>query len=201
MPLNCCGKKKKGENGVEEKDDFDKKQVPSEYGVNRKRSCTDVLCIPVFILFWIGLFIIAGFGFWSGNPATLVEPLDYAGNMCGYAVGKGNSNVFDLSNRTYLWYPFEFRPDQLKDITTSRLISALGLGICVESCPQNVVSLISPLTNPLWDAIVCRYDSNATTAYDKALLAYNGDGCYFNYFTHEPCKYFFLHLTSTTISL
>src|SRR3989338_283039 len=179
--VSCCGRKKKEGAEPAEQDDFDKKQVPAEYGVNRKRSCTDVLCIPVFILFWIGLFIIAGFGFWSGNPAALVEPLDFQGNMCGYKIGSGNSNAYDLSNKTYLWYPFEFRPDQLKDITTSRLISALGLGICVESCPDSVVSLVDPVSNPVWDAIVCRYNVNETNPITRAEMAWNGDNCYFNY--------------------
>ncbi|KAF0984587.1 hypothetical protein FDP41_000486 [Naegleria fowleri] len=178
--LACCTKGEKTE-----EDDFDKKQIPSEYGVNRKRSCTDVLCIPVFILFWIGMFVIAGFGFWSGNPAALVEPIDYEGNMCGYAIGKGNDNIVDLRNKTYLWYPFEFRPEQIKDITTARLISALGMGICVKECPSSVVSILNPLSTAVLDSVVCKYEVNDTNPLTRAKKAYDGDGCYFNYFTHE----------------
>ena len=67
MGQKCCHK---GEKKEEDKDDFEKKQIPAEYGINRKRGYTDLCCIPIFILFWVGMFVIAGFGFWSGNPAT-----------------------------------------------------------------------------------------------------------------------------------
>ena len=110
--------------------------------------------------------------------------------MCGYAKGKGNDNLFDLTNRTKLWYPFEFSPNNLKDITTARLLDALGLGICVSECPDDVVSLIDPLGSPIFAAIICRYDINETGLIERAQMAYNGEGCYFNYFPHDDCKLF-----------
>ncbi|KAL9655755.1 hypothetical protein ABK040_004983 [Willaertia magna] len=180
--VDCCCKPC---NKEKNKDDFDNKVIGPEYGINRKRGCTDILCIPIFLLFWIGMLVIAAFGFWSGNPAALIEPIDFAGNMCGYAQGSGNNNAYNLTGKPYLWYPFEFQPQNIMNISSSRLLDALQMGVCVKSCPNDIVNILDPMKNLPFDAVVCRYDVSPKNAFDKLLKAYHGEGCYFNYFPHE----------------
>jgi len=47
------------------------------------RSCTDIGCCLIFILWMVGM---AGISFWSfgeGNPAILLTRFDSDGNICG----------------------------------------------------------------------------------------------------------------------
>jgi choline transporter-like protein 2/4/5 len=47
------------------------------------RSCTDVLCLLIFLIFCGGTFAIAEYGFSKGNPSELLAPLDADGKFCG----------------------------------------------------------------------------------------------------------------------
>jgi len=48
-----------------------------------KRCCTDIICIPIFIVhvlaFWTLSFMNAG----TGDPMKLIKPMDYKGDFCG----------------------------------------------------------------------------------------------------------------------
>lgn len=65
--MGCCDAKAAAENEVELKDmkHFQKHPVG---GVQPKRKCRDVLCGVFFVIFWVGMFIIAGFALSQGHP-------------------------------------------------------------------------------------------------------------------------------------
>lgn len=49
------------------------------------RSCTDILCCLIFIVFVVVLVGVAGFAFTNGDPYRLVTTWDYDKNGCGYS--------------------------------------------------------------------------------------------------------------------
>lgn len=64
-----------------------------------KRRCRDVFWLLLFAVFWVGMFVIAGFAYQVGDPFRLIYGIDYRGNLCG----RPNANE-DLSDRPYLYY-------------------------------------------------------------------------------------------------
>jgi len=69
--MGCCG--------GEDDDTID----ITKGGLVKKRGCTDILCLAVFIAFcgmWITL---AGVAFQNGDPAKMIYPADSYGNLCG----------------------------------------------------------------------------------------------------------------------
>ena len=103
----------------EDKDDYD----PANKGPNVKRSCTDVKCLVIFIIFCVGWVGVALYALVRGNPARLVHPTNSEGEICGHGkhVGKTNLLYFDLARCAG--------------------ISAAGGGcptpqVCVEECPR-----------------------------------------------------------------
>lgn len=71
--MGCCDAKAAAENEVELKDmkHFQKHPVG---GVQPKRKCRDVLCGVFFVIFWVGMFIIAGFALSQGHPERYDHP-------------------------------------------------------------------------------------------------------------------------------
>ena len=61
-----------------------------------KRGCTDVLCLLLFILFWVVNFIIMMTSYFSGDINSLRFGTDYLGNRCG---------VGEYANATKAFYP------------------------------------------------------------------------------------------------
>jgi hypothetical protein len=179
--MSCCGKKKEvkvNKEGEEDKkiDTFEARQAPIFDFKNRRCPWFDWIMIPIFLAFWVGMFIVAGFGIYSGNPLTLVNPVDYQQNICGYAKGEGRKggNFYDLTNYTYLWYPFEFSTNDLKDITQAQIWDALNLGICVNTCPSAVA--------PSLNSVVCTYEYRTNSTLERYQRALKSEGCFFNLF-------------------
>jgi len=166
----------------------DKVAIDSSYKPNRWPQ--DVLCILLFAVFWCGMVAVAVFAVWSGNPLTLIKPTDYQDNMCGYAKGEGNNNLYDLSAKPVLWYPFTFDTD----ISESLLVDALDLGICVESCPNASLTLnftraikersIDGLVQT--DMIICNYPFENLPIQEKIYKVTNRSGCFVNIFPTTP---------------
>ncbi|KAH9496429.1 Heparan sulfate 2-O-sulfotransferase 1 [Bulinus truncatus] len=48
------------------------------------RSCTDVICCLIFIVFLLGMAVVSIIGYARGNPVRLVYPTDSHGNICGF---------------------------------------------------------------------------------------------------------------------
>lgn len=73
--------------GFREKDVEDSKN--EKYAIKIKgmkmtdRSCTDVLCCLVFVIFTITCIGITGMSVTQGDPTRIMTPFDSDGNQCG----------------------------------------------------------------------------------------------------------------------
>ena len=96
--------------------------------VFKKRMCTDVFCLLIFGVFWLGMLYIMYLATTVGEPYSVVYGKDYLGNRCG----RGN-----FTNRPKIIFP---RID--KDIMEQSAIATTApwklvlYGLCVESCPN-----------------------------------------------------------------
>ncbi|XP_037514055.1 choline transporter-like protein 4 isoform X3 [Rhipicephalus sanguineus] len=56
---------------------------PGFKGPLKNRSCTDIICLFLFVFFLFGWAIVAFFAYRNGNPERLIYPTDSDGNICG----------------------------------------------------------------------------------------------------------------------
>jgi hypothetical protein len=77
------------------------------------RGCTDVLFLLLFILFWAGMAIIAGFSLQNGRPLLITNGYDYEGNICG---------VGAMADYSFNYFPMPIY---------------VAYSVCVKSCPQS----------------------------------------------------------------
>uniref|UniRef100_A0A914XSY3 Choline transporter-like protein n=1 Tax=Plectus sambesii TaxID=2011161 RepID=A0A914XSY3_9BILA len=95
--------------------------------VHSSRSCTDVICCFLFLVFIIGWAVVAGMAFYYGNPERLVNPSDSQGRTCGVK----RPGAYDLSTKPYLYYF-----DLTKCVSYATVFEGcLTPQVCVERCP------------------------------------------------------------------
>lgn len=94
----------------------------------RSRGCTDVFCLLLFIIFWIGMVYIGYLAVTVGEPYSVLYGKDYLGNRCG----RGN-----FTDRPKTLFP---RLDQdlitQVDIATTAPWKLVLYGLCVKECPD-----------------------------------------------------------------
>ncbi|KAJ3278422.1 hypothetical protein HK104_002355, partial [Borealophlyctis nickersoniae] len=114
---------------------------PSNQGPIHHRRCHDVVFLILFILYWVGMVIVAVTARRNGDPGRLLSPKDSSGQYCGTT----NSTPweFDLTTRPYLFY---FNP---LNLDTSK-------SVCVATCP-NTTGVATPST------AICNYTITAST--------------------------------------
>jgi len=141
------------EKGTDDKTD-DKKPAKKEYEKSdwshHKRKCTDIGMLLFFIVFWIGMFAIAGVGVSKGEPARLTNGVDYQGVTCGTGAMKSKENIV--------------YPRITTDLSTQSGTSVLDMkfyGICVDKCPKS-------------GSYVCKYDHTGGNKVDPNAIANNG---------------------------
>lgn len=76
-----------------------------------QRKCTDVLFMILLVAAWIAMTVVGADAVSRGNPAMLINGMDYMGNTCGVT-----ANYTDVSKLYYVNYN--------------------GNGVCVASCPK-----------------------------------------------------------------
>ena len=62
-----------------------------EGGIKWDRTCTDVICCLVFMVFLVTMVGLSFIGFTKGDPLRLLTPYDSVGNMCGAAAAAQNT--------------------------------------------------------------------------------------------------------------
>uniref|UniRef100_A0A336MF94 Choline transporter-like protein n=1 Tax=Culicoides sonorensis TaxID=179676 RepID=A0A336MF94_CULSO len=136
--------------------DSENKKVPLQV-----KGCTDTFWLVVFILFALGMAVIAVFSFVYGNPLRLINGYDSFGNTCGV---KNNIkyNNFPLSGRDTSEEKYLFFLDA-GELTQS-------LKICVKRCPKQTLNTTQDLYDYYKSHIhkgveysghrYCRYDFN-----------------------------------------
>jgi choline transporter-like protein 2/4/5 len=84
--------------------------------------CTDIIWIPIFLIFWFGMLGIMGFAVTKGDPNTLIYARDYAGSLCV----EQNVHYPTLQQDLIAMYK-----EGNTDPTTFKLN-----GICMNTCPS-----------------------------------------------------------------
>ena len=75
----------------------------------KNRKTRDVFWMLLFIVFWLGMLVIAAFALRDGSPARLISGYDSWGNLCGEqnggakALPNSTNSGLDLRNRTFLY--------------------------------------------------------------------------------------------------
>ncbi|KAK1946620.1 Choline transporter-like protein 5 [Phytophthora citrophthora] len=105
------------------------------------RGCTDILCLLLFVVFWIGMIIIAGVGYKHGKPQRLIYGTDWMGRTCGAQADKtDNVPAYDFTDYKYMIYPRLSEDLLTLGITDSKQLMKTStlkklFGVCVKSCP------------------------------------------------------------------
>lgn len=101
------------------------KYDPNFQGPNKHRSCTDILCLLLFVVFVAAWAVLGYFAFMWGDVKKLVRPLDSMGRRCG-----DDSEVLDK--------PYLFFFDITKCVSANSVISGCPTTqVCVASCPDD----------------------------------------------------------------
>lgn len=127
----------------------------SDSRTNKPRSCTDVLCLAIFCIFWGLLIFIAAFAFVIGDPIRLACGQDSFGNTCGKKneeLGNMTFSGMDMTDRPYLFF-----------LNMSDLYQSLK--ICVKKCPDKRLESIEDIKEfeKSSGSRLCRYDVNETS--------------------------------------
>ncbi|KAH3695270.1 choline transporter-like protein 1 isoform X1 [Dreissena polymorpha] len=94
----------------------------------KSRGCTDILVLLVFILFWVGMIVIAAFGIVNGDAFRLVFGYDSFGNTCDSDNSDKKIENISLSGYNTKGRKYVFFMD-VTDPFRSR-------SICVNRCPD-----------------------------------------------------------------
>ena len=117
-----------------------------------KGKCTDVFCIILFALFWVGMLAVCVLGFTLGNTSRILYANDFNGQNChtgGTGLGKctrpGRSCPEDLYGKKMIVYP-RLKDDLLFAIASGfdsnkpedgvNLLKLRLYGVCREECPS-----------------------------------------------------------------
>ncbi|XP_033645183.1 choline transporter-like protein 1 [Asterias rubens] len=131
--MGCCS----GDNRVKP---FKTDDVDVEDGFDgplADRSCRDVICLIIFLLFWVGMGYVAVVSIRDGQPERLIFGADSFGNVCG----RQNQHIdgvrlsgTDLTDKPFV---FMFNSDAIKNPLKP------GKTICVSACPETTLLFMS----------------------------------------------------------
>ncbi|KAL3871869.1 hypothetical protein ACJMK2_039841 [Sinanodonta woodiana] len=135
---------------------------PNFKGPIKNRSCTDVLCCLIFVIFVLGLAVVGYFGFTYGDPRLLLYPVNSEKELCGFGKYRAKPNLFffDL-------------------VTCGRMGPGVFVDgcptpqICVTDCPSSYFVFIDNTVTPKIDLQYCK-PGTATDKADLATLVKNG---------------------------
>jgi len=119
--------------------------------VFENRSCTDIFCLIIFVLFWGGMVAVAYLGYRDGDLWRLYYGTDFQGSTCSIDSSTVPTNLTGASwaKRKNIWYPITVDMVQTLATDAASLLTdpfsiADGLGVCVEECPQPSANLLTP---------------------------------------------------------
>lgn len=138
---------------------------PSFKGPLKHRSCTDVCCLLLFIVFLIAWGGVAYFAYRNGDPEKFILPSDSDNHVCGLdGTDKGKPNLFFFDLTECL------DPKVVLD-------GCKTPHVCVASCPDTSWAAVEVLNSaqPIdWALVrrklICRHDNIASTINSKQSL-------------------------------
>ncbi|XP_023337602.1 choline transporter-like protein 4 [Eurytemora carolleeae] len=113
------------------KQEMESEEKQKIHNPTKSRSCTDVLCLLLFLAFLGGWGAISYIAFSQGNPLQIVYPSNSSGQICGRDGNDGKPNLF-------------FH-DLTKCISVAAALGCPTPQVCVESCPEKTTSLYACL--------------------------------------------------------
>ena len=140
-----------------------KEYDPTFEGPIKNRSCTDIPCCLLFIVFIAGMGGIAYYSFMYGNPDIVLYPSDYKGNICN-------------KSQEVLGKPYAFYFDYFDCLDSSVLLSLQcpSIQVCLSECPSVTYSIYTEYAPYLyappsviiglppgiidWNDFICLYD-------------------------------------------
>ncbi|XP_051776149.1 choline transporter-like protein 4 [Erpetoichthys calabaricus] len=137
------------------------KYDPSFNGPIHNRSCTDIICCILFMVFILGYIVVGILAWLYGDPRQVVYPRNSTGVYCGFGANTGK--------------PYAFYFDILKCISATNIMAAALNGfqcpttqVCVASCPSsfgivNVVALATANVQSTFNQTYCNPSINLTT--------------------------------------
>ena len=96
-----------------------------------QRSCQNCWCCGLFLLYWLGMFILAAVALTTGNPYRLIRPIDYQGNTCGGAHQVGKRTLYYPRLAEDAFGLYTNGNDGCEDTA-----AGCFYGVCVDSCPS-----------------------------------------------------------------
>ena len=129
-------------------------EIGPEFKQRKDRSCTDILCCLLMVVFFLVWIAVAYVAFFFGKPYSVIYGTDYEGNYCGYQCSEerpaaSNCSATSIVNKKYAHFP-RITSDlmaQADTIAAGKVPSFYT--VCVEECPKQ------------WD-IKCSYDFDTT---------------------------------------
>ncbi|XP_077187018.1 choline transporter-like protein 4 [Paroedura picta] len=136
------------------------KYDPSFRGPIKNRSCTDIICCVLFMVFLAGYIIVGLLAWLYGDPRQVIYPRNSTGSYCG--VGENRKK------------PFVLYFNMINCITSLNVMAAAMNGlqcptpqVCVSSCPADF-SVVLPISygkkpSQVWSQEWCQPTINLTT--------------------------------------
>ncbi|XP_034234903.1 CTL-like protein 2 isoform X2 [Thrips palmi] len=98
---------------------------PNFKGPRDRRSCTDILCLLLFIVFLVAWGAVGFFAYKFGDPSRILQPTDFSGQKCGVDA--------EVVRKPYLLF---FDPSLCARPTANVLVNGCSSpSVCVDKCP------------------------------------------------------------------
>lgn len=101
---------------------------PTFKGYVTDRKCTDCCMFIFFLLFCIGMVVLAIFGGARSTPSFLYTPTDYRGQLCGF-----NNKDLDIKDKTVEYEDLSSKPFLF---WTRPGKKGYARSLCVKKCPD-----------------------------------------------------------------
>lgn len=155
---------------------------PHFKGPCKRRSCTDIFCLILFVAFIAAWVAIAAYAYKNGDPQRLILPTDSMNRKCGVdssVLSKPYLVFLDLTKCVDLTVPLNGCP------TTQ---------VCVEECPQEnfLLSLYTDQDDfeQIRSKLICDVDTASIKNLAEAKLLAQNNQCAEWYLKSQPCEYF-----------
>ncbi|KAF2353312.1 Choline transporter-like [Trinorchestia longiramus] len=142
---------------------------PDFRGPVKSRSCTDILCLLLFVVFLVGWGVVAVIGVMHGDPTRLLYPTDSRGQVCGRDTA--------VKDKPYLFFFDLTRCASPKVVATGCATPQ----VCVKECPSK-----NWFYNGNDDAearrnLICQYDIDPLTTTESIMDLVSHSKCAFYY--------------------
>ena len=119
-------------------EEADKKKNEVEFKtIAWERTCTDLICCLIFVVFIASMVAITGYGMSQGDPYKIITPFDSVGNQCGQPGQKLGLDAAGTKVADMTEYPYRHFIDLGKFIESKGVDkSAVYKSVCVKACPE-----------------------------------------------------------------